>query len=42
MHEFEKVSSKTFFHKLIEWFVNIGFGNLWQLAINIIHGCHKN
>jgi hypothetical protein len=27
MHEYEEVESKTFFHTLIEWFVNIGFGN---------------
>jgi hypothetical protein len=35
--KFEEVDSKTFFHKLIKQFINIGFGNPWQLAINIIH-----
>ncbi len=25
--EFEEANSKTFFHKLIQWFVNRGFGN---------------
>jgi hypothetical protein len=28
-HEFEKVDSITFLHKLIEQFVDKGFGNLW-------------
>ncbi len=27
MHKFEKVDSKTFFHKLIQSFVNKGFSN---------------
>jgi len=34
--ELEEVD-KTFFHKLIEQFVNRGFGNTLQLSINIIH-----
>jgi hypothetical protein len=39
--EFEKADSKTFFHKLIQLFVNKGFGNYWQLAINRIHKTSK-
>ncbi len=35
--ELEKVNSKTFFHKIIKWFIDKGFGNLWQLVIRIIH-----
>jgi hypothetical protein len=38
MCKFEKVDSRTFLHKLIEGFVNIGFGNLWQPPINKICG----
>jgi hypothetical protein len=37
MHELKETDSKTFFHKPIEQFVCKGFGNLWQLAIYIIH-----
>jgi len=29
MHESEKVDSRTFFHKHIEWFFNKRFGNPW-------------
>jgi len=29
MHEFEKVDSITFFHKLTQQFINKGLGNLW-------------
>jgi hypothetical protein len=32
-----KNSIPNFFHKLIKRFVNRGFGNMWQLAINKIH-----
>jgi hypothetical protein len=39
--EFEETNSKTFFHKLIKQFINKGFGNLWQLAINRIHETQK-
>jgi hypothetical protein len=28
---------KHFFHKLIQWFVNVRFGNQWQVAIDKIH-----
>jgi hypothetical protein len=38
MHKFEKVDSKTFFHKLIKGFVNRRFGNLWKPPINKIYG----
>jgi hypothetical protein len=37
MHWFEEVGSRTFFHTLIKSFVDIGFGNAWQLVINRIH-----
>ncbi len=36
--KFEKVNSRTFFHKLIKGFVDGGFGNLWKPPINIIYG----
>lgn len=39
--EFEEVDFKTFFHKLIQWFVNKGFGNYWQLVFNRIHETPK-
>jgi hypothetical protein len=35
--KFQKIDSKTFFHKLIKGFVNEGFGNPWQLPINRIY-----
>jgi len=38
MAKFEKVNSKTFFYKLIEGFVNEGFGNPWEPPINKIYG----
>ncbi len=38
MGKFEKPNSKTFFHKLIEGFVNRRFGNPWELPFNIIYG----
>ncbi len=41
MHEFEEVDSRTFFHKIIQWFVDGGFGNLWQLAIDRIYEISK-
>jgi hypothetical protein len=34
--KFEENDSKTFFHKLTQWFVDIGFSNLWEPIINII------
>jgi hypothetical protein len=36
MRKFEETNSKTFFHKLITWFVNERFGNCWQPIINKI------
>jgi hypothetical protein len=36
--KFEKVDSRTFFHKLIKGFVDGGFGNLWKPPINRIYG----
>jgi hypothetical protein len=36
MRKFEEANSKTFFHKLITWFVNEWFGNYWQPIINKI------
>jgi len=41
MCKFEVVNSKTFFHKLIERFVDRRLGNPWQLAINKIHETQK-
>jgi len=38
MGKFEKHDSKTFFYKLIEGFVNKGFGNPWEPPFNIIYG----
>ncbi len=38
--KFEKVNSKTFFYKLIEGFVNEGFGNPWEPPINKIYGVY--
>jgi hypothetical protein len=35
--EYEKSDSKTFFYKLVEQFVERGFGNTWQLVVNRIH-----
>jgi hypothetical protein len=40
-HEFEEANFRTFFYKLVEQFVDKGFGNDWQLAINIIHQIQK-
>jgi hypothetical protein len=37
IHEFEKVDSITFLHKLTKQFVDRRFGNPWQLVINKIH-----
>jgi hypothetical protein len=39
--EFKEVDSITFFHKLILWFVDKGFGDLWQLNIDRIHKIPK-
>jgi hypothetical protein len=36
INKFEKIDSKTFFYKLIEGFVNGGFGNPWEPPINSI------
>jgi hypothetical protein len=36
MHMFEKVNSKTFFHKFTQWFVDRTFSNLWKPTINKI------
>ncbi len=36
MRKFEETNSKTFFHKLITWFVNERFGSCWQPIINKI------
>ncbi len=36
--EFGKVDPKTFFYKLIEGFVNRGFGNPWEPPFNKIYG----
>ncbi len=35
--KFKEVDSITFFHKLIEWFINRGFANTWEFAIHKIH-----
>ncbi len=34
--EFEETDSKTIFYKLVERFVDKGFGNVWQLAFKKI------
>jgi hypothetical protein len=34
MRKFEKTNSKTFLHKFIVGFVDIGLGFPWQLLIN--------
>ncbi len=36
MHKFEKVNSKTFFHKFTQRFVDRGFNNLCKPTINKI------
>jgi hypothetical protein len=41
LRNLEEVDSKTFFHKLIDWFVDIRFGNLLQLVINRIYESSK-
>jgi hypothetical protein len=41
MHEFKEADSKTFFHKLIQQFVDKEFGNLWQPTINRIYETSK-
>jgi len=38
MGKFEKVGSRTFFYKLIEEFVDGGFGNSWEPPFNRIYG----
>jgi hypothetical protein len=39
--KFEETNSKTFFYKPLEQFVNKGFGNAWQLALNRIQEAPK-
>ncbi len=42
MNKFEKIDSRTFFYKLIEGFINRGFGNSWEPPFNKIYGtCNK-
>jgi hypothetical protein len=36
MHKFEKINSRTFFHKFTLCFVDRGFSNRWKPTINII------
>ncbi len=40
-HELEKTDTWTFFHEIIQWIVNRGFGNLWQPTINRIYEISK-
>jgi hypothetical protein len=37
MGKFEKIDYKTFFYKLIEGFVDEGFGDPWEPPINKIY-----
>jgi hypothetical protein len=39
--KFEKNDSRTFFHELTQQFVDKGFNNLWQPAINTIYETYK-
>jgi hypothetical protein len=39
--EFEEASFRTFFYKSLERFVDRGFGNAWQVDLNIIHKAPK-
>ncbi len=40
--KFEKIDFKTFLYKLIEGFVNEGFGNPWEPPFNKIYGTQVN
>jgi hypothetical protein len=35
--KFKETNSKTFFHKLIKWFVNRRLANIWEFIIHKIH-----
>ncbi len=37
----KKPIPKLFFYKPLEWLVNKGFGNTWQLTFNIVHEALK-
>jgi len=37
----KKLIPKIFFYKLVEQFINKGFGNVWQLALKKIHETPK-